>query len=241
MRSTFPKCASHVQHSRPAERLRRRSGNRLPVLAVTASDGDVAVEMVGIRKQHRCLSAINLKQRTRKRRVEREDGLGGLAGFELGKGTHMAGYGDVELFSRLGPRANHPPFLRLRPKRSDRGNRSEDLYQHGEVIRPKVEERASTSRIQERRIGMPRLWSWQLQQRQSRERRPDQALLDKPAGGLESRSQKGVWGAANEQPGRLSVAEQALTADSIQGQRLFVPDVFASPDRPSRYLRMSRR
>ena len=74
----------------------------------------------------------------------------------------------------------------------------EDLHECSEVVRPKVEERASTRRIQERGIGMPQLRSGQLQQRQSRERRPDQTLLDKPAGRLETSTQEGIRRAANK-------------------------------------------
>ena len=125
-------------------------------------------------------------------------GLGGLARLVLDQRTHVAGHRDIEFLPRLRPGADDPPLPGLRSKRRNGRHWPEDLHKCSEVIRPKVEERTSTRRIQERGIGMPQLRAGRLQQRKSREWRPDQTLLDKPAGRLETSSQEGIRRTANK-------------------------------------------
>jgi hypothetical protein len=88
---------------------------------------------------------------------------------------------------------------------------------------------------------MPGLRSRQLQQRQSREGRPNDALLDKPTSRLQAGTQEGVRSTAHPQPGRRGIAEQALAADAIEGQRLLVPDVLPSRDHLACDLSVSSR
>src|SRR5215212_221793 len=88
---------------------------------------------------------------------------------------------------------------------------------------------------------MPQLRSRQLQQRQSREGCPDEALLDEPACRLKPRAQESIWRAADESSSFLGFTEQASAADAIEGQRFLVPDVLASADHLTGDIGMSRR
>src|SRR5215218_4135798 len=115
---------------------------------------------------------------------------------------------DIERLPRLRSGSDHPSLPSLRPNSSDRGHWTEDLCERGEVVRPKVEERPGTHGVQECGVRMPQLGSRQLQQRQSRERGPDHALLGKPAGGLKPRTQERIRCTANQQPSFLGVTEQ---------------------------------
>src|SRR4029453_2213255 len=61
---------------------RRLAGWALsPSLPPALSNGDRAVEVVGIGKQHRGIRAIDLQQHAGQRRIKREHGLSGLTGL----------------------------------------------------------------------------------------------------------------------------------------------------------------
>src|SRR5947199_9607749 len=100
MRSTRPDRPGHLQHAGPAAGARRGRREDLGARAAGPSDADLAAEQVRVRQEERSVRAADLEQVAELRRVEREDGLRGLAAREAEEGRDVTRRLDVERLAR---------------------------------------------------------------------------------------------------------------------------------------------
>ena len=154
----------------------------------------------------------------RQRRLEAEHERGHRALRVLDQSGDVGG--DLDGEYRAGPRptADDPGVAAAAARGRDLLGRAEDRGQHGQVVRPDVEQRSRAALEQELRIGMPALRARVLHQRQRRLRHADHPFVHQPPRGLQPGAEHGVGCAAEPQASPVRLGEQALRRWRCRGR-----------------------